>query len=82
MIGGLHADHNGDADRQIEGERQRKVRAHGYDLREGTSQQIGEFSAAGIREFIPPSTGAGDDWVLVLDDAERGFPSPGFRQAP
>ena len=29
------------------------------------------------REFTPPTSGLGQDWVLVLDDAERKFPAPG-----
>jgi hypothetical protein len=27
--------------------------------------------------FTPPSSGPGNDWVLVLDDAARNFPAPG-----
>jgi len=30
--------------------------------------------------FVPPGTpGRGNDWVLVIDDAARGFPAPGTR---
>jgi hypothetical protein len=29
------------------------------------------------REFTPPTSGLHQDWVLVLDDAERQFPAPG-----
>ena len=29
--------------------------------------------------FKPPTTGQNQDWVLVLDDAKAGFPSPGTR---
>jgi len=25
----------------------------------------------------PPTNGAGNDWVLVLDDAAKGYPAPG-----
>ncbi|MBP9745374.1 MAG: hypothetical protein KBD41_08300 [Saprospiraceae bacterium] len=27
----------------------------------------------GIRQFVPPSQGYGNDWVLVLDDAGKKF---------
>ena len=32
---------------------------------------------AGAREFTPPYEGLGSDWVLVLDDAARGYAPPG-----
>ena len=28
-------------------------------------------------KFTPPTSGINQDWVLVLDDAERKFPAPG-----
>jgi hypothetical protein len=30
-----------------------------------------------IQNFTPPSSGRGCDWVLVLDDAAKGYPPPG-----
>jgi hypothetical protein len=30
----------------------------------------------GQREFTPPSSDAGNDWVLVIDDAAQNFPAP------
>jgi hypothetical protein len=30
-----------------------------------------------IQVFTPPSSGRGCDWVLVLDDASKGYPPPG-----
>jgi hypothetical protein len=32
------------------------------------------------QEFTPPTYGLNQDWVLVLDDAERKFPAPGTRR--
>jgi hypothetical protein len=50
--------------------------AHWYDPRTGTSRYIGSFPrTAETITFMPP--GIGPDWVLVLDDAERGYPIPG-----
>lgn len=54
-----------------------KVKAYWYDPRKGTSEAIGEFPNIGIKQFTPPSAGRGSDWVLVLDDASKGFPAPG-----
>ena len=53
------------------------VLAYWYDPRNGKSQVIGKFPNTGDREFAPPSSGMGNDWVLVLDDAAIGFPEPG-----
>jgi hypothetical protein len=68
------------------------VRAWWFDPRKGTSALIGEYpiKEAGdteadvlrgdvARTFTPPSSGSGNDWVLVIDDATRNFPPPGSR---
>ena len=48
-----------------------------YDPRTGVAERIsGAFSPAdGEHEFTCPL--GGPDWVLVLDDASRGFGAPG-----
>jgi hypothetical protein len=38
---------------------------------------LAECANTGTREFNPPNPGEALDWVLVLDDAARGFPKPG-----
>jgi hypothetical protein len=54
------------------------VKAWWYDTRTGTASVIGEFANRGTRTFTPPGTPSrGNDWVLVLDDAARGFGAPG-----
>ena len=50
------------------------VKVQWYDPREGTWRSIGEYANSGIRAFTPPSQGASDDWVLVLEDAAEKFP--------
>ena len=55
------------------------IRAYWYDPRTGASTRIEDFSKAESRAFTPPSTGRGNDWVLVLDDAARDFPPPGTK---
>lgn len=57
-----------------------KVRAWWFDPREGKAMEIGTFATSGTRKFIPPSSGQDNDWVLVLDDAARGFSPPGTRE--
>jgi len=51
----------------------KKVKARWYDPRNGEWHAIGEYSNSGVREFAAPSIGDRSDWVLVLDDAEKGY---------
>lgn len=48
-----------------------------FDPREGTAMPLHTTDTSGIQTFVPPSSGRGHDWLLVLDDATAGFPSPG-----
>lgn len=50
-----------------------EVVGHWYDPRQGTFAPIGTFPRSGVREFRAPSSGSDDDWVLVLDDAAKGY---------
>jgi hypothetical protein len=54
-----------------------KVKAWWFNPRDGSASVIGEFSNEGVRQFTPPTPGENLDWVLVLDDAAKGFPPPG-----
>jgi len=55
-----------------------KVRAWWFDPRTGTSRELGTFDNKGERDFTPPGTPApGNDWVLVLDDADKRWQAPG-----
>lgn len=58
------------------------VRASWYDPRNGASSEIGTFPNTGVRQFSPPSSGYGNDWVLVLDDATKNYPLPGDEAPP
>jgi hypothetical protein len=51
--------------------------AYWYDPRTGESKIIGTFQGMGTEKFTPPSGGRGNDWILVLDDASKGFNAPG-----
>jgi len=53
------------------------IKAYWYDPRLGTSTHIEDFPKTESRTFTPPSSGRGNDWVLVLDDAAKNFPAPG-----
>jgi len=45
--------------------------AHGYDPGTGEWQRIGDYRTAANRDFTPPSSGRGNDWVVVVDGAGR-----------
>jgi len=54
------------------------LRAWWYDPRDGSAQPAGLVPNTGTRRFTPPGQpGDGNDWVLVLDDASKGFARPG-----
>ena len=53
-----------------------KVRASWYNPRTGESSYINDFENTGIVEFLPPSSGRNNDWVLVLDDASGNYKLP------
>lgn len=46
-----------------------------YDPCSGDAAAIGQFPTTGEQTFTPP--GHRSDWVLVLDDATKGFAAPG-----
>jgi hypothetical protein len=51
--------------------------AHWYNPRTGEIIAAGKFPSNPSKEFTPPTQGYGHDWVLVLDDAGRGYGRPG-----
>jgi hypothetical protein len=53
----------------------KSVKARWYDPRKGTWQEIGAYPNIGTREFIAPAQGVKSDWVLVLDDVAKGYPT-------
>ena len=55
------------------------VQAWWFNPRNGEATRLGSFANTGERDFTPPTPGEMLDWVLVLDDAARGFPPPGQR---
>ena len=58
----------------IKAERQNQ---YWYDPRYGVSYLFKEQDSWGIQTFTPPTSGRGNDWVLVLTAAAAGFSLPG-----
>ncbi len=52
------------------------VVAHWYNPRNGESMKIDIFENKGIRQFTPPSSGYGQDWILILDDSSGAYSMP------
>ena len=48
-----------------------------YNCQTGDARRIGDIPLDGVRDFKPGTGGRGNDWVLVLDNAETAFPKPG-----
>ena len=53
-----------------------QLHAYWFDPRNGKTTDIGIIQNTGSKKFIAPSMGYGQDWVLVLDDAEKKYPKP------
>jgi hypothetical protein len=54
------------------------LNAYWFDPRTGKAEFIEKIDGRGTRKFTPPSSGRGNDWILVLDDVSRNFKAPGI----
>jgi len=48
-----------------------RVKATWYNPRTGKATLEGEYENTGIADFVPPTSGRNQDWVLVLDDVNK-----------
>jgi Putative collagen-binding domain of a collagenase/Protein of unknown function (DUF4038) len=46
-----------------------------YNPKNGEVKDAGKYSKK-MREFVPPTSGYGNDWVLIIDDASKNYPKP------
>jgi hypothetical protein len=53
-----------------------RVKFWWFNPRSGDAFAAGEFENQGRRDFVAPSEGFGSDWVLILDDASKGYKAP------
>jgi hypothetical protein len=53
-----------------------RVKCWCFNPRSGDSMDAGEFDNTGTHAFTAPSEGFGSDWVLILDDASKGYKAP------
>ena len=54
----------------------KKVKASWFDPRTGYALSFGTFKNSGTREFVCPSQGRDNDWVLILDNARKRYALP------
>jgi len=54
-----------------------RVAATWFDPRYGNAEPLHTSDNVGFQTFVPPTSGRGCDWALVLDDAAADFPPPG-----
>lgn len=47
-----------------------------FNPKDNNAQRIDIFAKQNEMNFTPPTTGVGNDWVLVLDDASKNYKAP------
>jgi hypothetical protein len=53
-----------------------KLNAQWYNPRNGEIKKLNQLNNKGQQKFDPPSSGYGQDWILILDDASKNYESP------
>lgn len=53
-----------------------RFEAFWFDPRNGKVREAGRFDNQSVTRFVPPTSGYGHDWVLVIDDASAGYAKP------
>jgi len=48
-----------------------------YDPRYGVAHHLHTTDNVGFQTYTPPTRGRGEDWLLILEDADAGFALPG-----
>jgi hypothetical protein len=54
-----------------------RLREIWFDPRYGVSQLVHTTDTHGYQTYAPPTSGRGQDWVLIIDDAAQNWPLPG-----
>ncbi len=55
----------------------RRTREIWYDPRYGASYLVHTTDTHGFQTYTPPTSGRGQDWVLIIEDAGANWPLPG-----
>jgi hypothetical protein len=54
-----------------------RVKEIWYDPRYGVAYHVHTSDNAGYQTYTPPTSGRGNDWILILEDSAAGYPLPG-----
>lgn len=54
-----------------------RVKEIWFDPRYGSSYHFHSTTNEGYQTYSPPTSGRGQDWLLILEDEAAGFPAPG-----
>lgn len=52
------------------------LQAYWFNPRNGVAESAGTVPNKGVQQFKPPTSGYGNDWVLILDDIAAAYPKP------
>ncbi|GAB4418603.1 MAG: glycoside hydrolase family 140 protein [Bacteroidia bacterium] len=55
-----------------------QLRTWCFNPRDGLAWELGTFPRDSVPAFEPPARGRGSDWLLVVEDAARGYGPPGI----
>jgi hypothetical protein len=50
---------------------QKQITAWWFNPKDAKIQKLGVFENKGSLEFVPPTLGVGNDWVLIIDDPAK-----------
>lgn len=53
-----------------------KLNSWWYNPRTGESTRIVENAVNHVAPFVPPADDSGPDWILIIDDASKGYKAP------
>ncbi len=56
----------------------RKIKEIWFDPRYGISHHVHTGNTQSIQTYSPPTQGRGFDWILILEDADKLMPLPGY----
>jgi hypothetical protein len=57
----------------------KEIQSYWFNPRTGATTDIGKVAKKSQQVFTPPTSGYGQDWVLVVDDASKSYGTPGRR---
>lgn len=58
-----------------------RLKAIWYDTRYGIAYPLHTGNTFAIQTYTPPTSGRGNDWILILEDGDLGWPLPGREAA-